>query len=128
MLFAANIQINPVFILPAYHPSGSWNGLVFKILQNIAKPLLQVEHVVTVRPWAKSVKDPTSGTQDPPLFRCSYFMGLKKKPAPVYNSTVKAANSVDLNIPVQEFRHQVHEILISLGSLAYMSTLLCAEI
>ena len=68
---------------------------------------LQVEHAVTVRPWAKAVKDPDSGKQDPPIFRCSYFMGLKKKPAPVYNSTIKAANSVDLNQPVSEFRNQV---------------------
>ena len=60
-----------------------------------------------MRPWSKSVKDPASGTQEPPTFRCSYFMGLKKKPAPVYNSKMKAATSVDLNGPVQEFRHQV---------------------
>ncbi len=68
-----------------------------------------MENVVTVRPWAKAMKDPNSGTQDPHVFRCSYFMGLKKKPAPVYNSSVKAANSVDLNMPVQEFRHQVNK-------------------
>lgn len=68
---------------------------------------MQVERVVTVRPWAKSIKDPESGKQDPQQFRCSYFMGLKKKPAPIYNSKLKAASSVDLNGPVQEFRNQV---------------------
>lgn len=63
--------------------------------------------MVIVRPWPKAVRDPADESSDPPLFRCFYYMGLKKKPAPIYNSALRAANSVDLNGPVQEFRAQV---------------------
>lgn len=60
-----------------------------------------------VRPWPKAVKNSADASSEPPVMRCYYYMGLKKKPAPVFNSHLKVANSVDLNGPVQEFRSQV---------------------
>ena len=73
---------------------------------------------MTVRPWSKSIKDPESGKHEPARYRCSYFMGLKKKPAPVYNSKIKAASSVDLNGPVQEFRNQVRGTILEMQTFA----------
>ena len=71
---------------------------------------LQVEKMVLVRPWPKAVRSPKDTLADPPVLRCYYYMGLKKKPAPVYNSQLRVANSVDLNGPVQEFRNQVPRV------------------
>jgi len=69
--------------------------------------MMQLEGLVIVRPWPKSIKDPESGVGEPPVFRCSYFMGLKKRPAAIYNSREKAAKSVNINTPVIEFKNHV---------------------
>ena len=75
---------------------------------------LQVEKSVIVRPWSKAIKDPDSGSQSPPLFRCSYFMGLKKKPAPVFNSRLKAeGDELSTNLYISNLPKSLTEVVCS---------------
>lgn len=83
----------------------AWDGWVHSRVRQL---VMKLEGLVVVRPWPKAVKDPESGASEPPYYRSSYFMGLKKKPLAVYNSREKVANSVNLNTPVMEFRSQVY--------------------
>lgn len=59
-----------------------------------------------VRPWPKAITSPEAGAHS---HRTLYYMGLKKR-APQMTATTLARNSntsVNLNGPVNEFRHLV---------------------
>ena len=68
--------------------------------------MLQTERSVLIRPWPKEIRQPVEEGKDPE-WKVFYFMGLRKKPGPVYNTAARQAASVDLNGPVAEFRQQV---------------------
>jgi hypothetical protein len=67
-----------------------------------------------VRPWPKATHVPraadanngSEGAESAP-WRCYYFMGLKKKPAPLPGPGAPKGSSVNLNVPVSEFKQQV---------------------
>ena len=61
---------------------------------------------VGVRPWPKPIKSPGHGPQ---TYSTLYYMGLKKRSTQMTATTLSRAsnNSVNLNGPVNEFRHLV---------------------
>ncbi|KAK9817001.1 hypothetical protein WJX72_008108 [[Myrmecia] bisecta] len=80
----------------------TWEGWVQSRLRQL---VLKVEYMVTVRPWPRKLS-PTPDECADGCLRCFWYMGLKKKAMPAYMAAGKAV-SVNLNVPVQEFRYQV---------------------
>ena len=68
----------------------------------------RLEVSVGVRPWPKPLKSPDQDAQ-PQSHRTLYFMGLKKRSTQMTANTLSRATSasVNLNGPVNEFRHLV---------------------
>ncbi len=66
----------------------------------------RLETSVGVRPWPKPIKSPGHGPQS---YRTLYYMGLKKRSTQMTATTLSRASnsSVNLNGPVNEFRHLV---------------------
>ena len=66
----------------------------------------RLETSVGVRPWPKPIKSPGHGPQS---YSTLYYMGLKKRSTQMTATTLSRAsnNSVNLNGPVNEFRHLV---------------------
>ncbi len=66
----------------------------------------RLETSVGVRPWPKPIKSPGHGPQ---TYSTLYYMGLKKRSTQMTATTLSRAsnNSVNLNGPVNEFRHLV---------------------
>lgn len=66
----------------------------------------RLETSVGVRPWPKPIKNPGDGSLS---FGTLYYMGLKKRSTQMTATTLSRASnsSVNLNGPVNEFRHLV---------------------
>ena len=66
----------------------------------------RLETSVGVRPWPKAIKNPGDGSSS---FGTLYYMGLKKRSTQMTATTLSRASnsSVNLNGPVNEFRHLV---------------------
>ena len=110
--FEAHKQFLVVEIVAPDEPGFlKWEGWVHSRLRQL---VLKVERSVRVRPWPKSLAPPR-GTDDPDAdpadgpWRCFYFFGLKKRPAPAAAAgTVRTAPPpVNLNAPVAAFRAMV---------------------
>lgn len=88
----------------------SRSDVAFSILVGSACRLRQLvrrlETSVGVRPWPKPIKSPGHGPQS---YSTLYYMGLKKRSTQMTATTLSRAsnNSVNLNGPVNEFRHLV---------------------
>ena len=67
--------------------------------------------LLQVRPWPKATHVPRPAAEDEAAddapWRCYYFMGLKKKPTPPPAPGAPKGSSVNLNVPVSEFKQQV---------------------
>ncbi|KAL3152581.1 hypothetical protein ABBQ32_001602 [Trebouxia sp. C0010 RCD-2024] len=81
----------------------AWEGWVHSRLRQLVRRL---EVSVGVRPWPKPLKSPDAG---PHSYRTLYYMGLKKRSTQMTANTLSRATnaSVNLNGPVNEFRHLV---------------------
>lgn len=81
----------------------AWEGWVHSRLRQLVRRL---ETSVGVRPWPKPIKSPGHGPQS---YSTLYYMGLKKRSTQMTATTLSRAsnNSVNLNGPVNEFRHLV---------------------
>ena len=66
----------------------------------------RLETSVGVRPWPKAISSPEAGAHS---YRTLYYMGLRKRAPQMTATTLSRASntSVNLNGPVNEFRHLV---------------------
>lgn len=94
-----------------------WEGWVHSRLRHL---VTRLQPLVCVRPWPKPVGPPeeADGTQEAggPVKRCYYYIGLKKKQQPAgVRGGLPANGSVNLNVPVQEFRSLVRDACVCVG-------------